>query len=78
MKEIIIKLLREIEPDRDFESSENFLEENLLDSFAVITFINMVEGELGICIGGEDISAESFKNLKTIETMLKKYVKAGV
>lgn len=77
MRKTILGILSEIDPEADFESSRDFLEEDLLDSFAVITFIDMAESRFGITIEGKDITAANFKNLDRMEALLKKYVKIG-
>lgn len=77
MRQIILGILSEINPEADFENTRDFLEEGLLDSFAVITFIDMAESRFGITIEGGDITAVNFKDLNRMEALLKKYVEIG-
>ena len=39
----ILSMLAEIRPEFDYEESENFIEDGMLDSFDIISLINMVE-----------------------------------
>lgn len=75
MREQILKILEDIEPDNDFTCSNDFFEDELMDSFGVMTLISQLEAEFGISICPEDISAEKFKNLDCIELLLQGYVR---
>ena len=68
MDKKVMELLVEIRPEfeADFADSQDFVEDGLLDSFDIVTLINMVEEELGVTIDGLDIVPENFKNLNAI------------
>lgn len=74
MREAILAMLLEIEPDSDFENCKDFFEEELLDSFEIITAVNMLEQYFSIQIQAEDISAENFMNLAAIERLVDSYI----
>ncbi len=74
MKDKILSILKEIEPDGDFEDSLDFFEDELIDSFGIITMITRLEKMFSINIRSEDIIADNFMNLSCIETLLNKYV----
>lgn len=74
MKDNIIKVLRQINADGDFESSENFMEEGLLDSFDVVDLVSGLEDEFSIEISGRDILPEYFVNLEAIEALVRRYM----
>ena len=46
----ILEMLQEIRPEFDFSSSDNFIEDELLDSFDVIALVDMFEKEFHIKI----------------------------
>lgn len=74
MQKKILSILNDIRPDVDFLKSKDFFEDELLDSFDVITFVEAVEIQFGIEFNGEDIIPENFMNLEVIEKIIKKYM----
>ncbi len=71
----LINILSELRPEFDFESSQDFIIDGLLDSFDMITLVSELDNIFSISIDGTDIIPENFKNLKTIENLL---VKKGI
>lgn len=70
----IYKMLVEIKPEHNFETSSDFIEDGLLDSFDIISLISMLEESFGIIIDGLDIVPENFSNVSAIESLV---VKSG-
>ncbi len=70
MKEKILHLLSEIRPECDFESSNNFIEEGLLDSFGIVSLVVSLDEEFGISIDGTDILPENFLSVESISQLL--------
>ena len=66
MREKIMEILSGLRPECDFENSENFIEEGLLDSMDIVALVDSVEEEYGITIPGTAISAKNFTNLLII------------
>lgn len=77
MRDKILSILREIEPEGDFENSPDFFEEELIDSFGVLTMITRLEKMFAINIPSKDITADNFMNLSCIEALLKNICKVG-
>lgn len=73
MKEKIMEILSGLRPECDFENSENFIEEGLLDSMDIVALVDSVEEEYGITIPGTAISAKNFSNLDSIVELIEKY-----
>ena len=69
----IHKILNDIRPEADFQSSSNFAQDGLLDSFDVVTLVSELDKTFQISIQGTDILPENFKNIDSIATLLKKY-----
>jgi acyl carrier protein len=68
----LMAILKTIRPEADFASSKNFTEDGLLDSFDVITLVAALDKTYGISISGADIVPENFRNVQTIEALLRK------
>jgi acyl carrier protein len=69
----VAEILAEVRPESDFESSDDFIADGLLDSFDVATLVATLDKTYGISISGVEIVPENFKNLQTIEALLCKY-----
>jgi acyl carrier protein len=67
-----IEILKEIRPEFDFTASSDFIEDGMLDSFDMVTLVSTLDKTYGISIQGVDIVPENFKNLQTIEALLRK------
>jgi acyl carrier protein len=67
-----VEILKEIRPEFDFTVSSDFIEDGMLDSFDIVTLVSTLDKTYGISIQGVDIVPDNFKNLQTIETLLRK------
>jgi len=70
--DIIKSFFKEIRPEFDFDESKNFIQDGYLDSFDVITLVNMIEEKFGITIDGLDIIPENFCSYDSIKGMISK------
>ncbi len=65
-------ILKEIRPEFDFTTSNDFMADGMLDSFDMVTLVSTLDKTYGISIPGTDIVPENFQNLQTIEALLRK------
>ncbi len=72
MEEKILTMLTGIRPEFNFAESENFIEDGLLDSFDIITLIDMLEEKYHIKIDGLDTVPENFFTITDIIHLVKK------
>lgn len=75
MKKKILDFLTEIRPEFDFGTSNNFIEEGMLDSFDIVSLVASLDEEFGISIDGTEILPENFTNVDSIFQLL---IKNGV
>lgn len=68
----IKNILKEIRPEFDFETSENFIEDGFLDSFDIVTLIAMIEETYKVSIDGLDIVPENFYSFDSIKDLIQK------
>lgn len=73
MREKIMEILSGLRPECDFENSDNYIEDGLLDSMDIVALVDSVEEEYGITIPGIAISAKYFGNLDSIVELIEKY-----
>lgn len=71
--ERIYELLKEVRPEVDFEKSDDYLEDGSLDSFDVMSLVELLEDTFDITIDGRDIVEENFKNAQAIRKLVEKY-----
>lgn len=74
MRDKILSILEQIQPEGDFEESDDFFEDELLDSMGIMAAITMMEQAFSITISPEDIVAGNFQNVLCIEQMLERYL----
>jgi acyl carrier protein len=66
-------LLKEIRPEFDFSTAENFFAMGMLDSFDMMSLVSALDNHYGISIKGAEIVPENFCNLNAIAALLRKY-----
>ena len=69
----ITEILERVLGNRDFLSSDNFIEDDILDSLDTFALVEELEEEYGISLSGKDIVPENFLNVATITEMVKRY-----
>ena len=69
----ILSILKKNKPDCNYESSSNFLEDNLLDSLAIISLLTEIETICGIEIDVVDIEEDDLINEKSLLDMVKRF-----
>ena len=73
MREEILEILNEIRPEADYASSENFVDDGLLDSLEMMNLLDALEAQFDIYIDGQDIIPENFMSVEAIEGLIEKY-----
>lgn len=73
MKEKILEILNEIRPEADYVQSNNFIEDELLDSFDLAALLGDIEDTFKINIPGEELNKDNFINIDSITKLIKKY-----
>ena len=69
--EKIIKILKNIKPDIDV-TNNNLTEEEILESFDIVTIVSAVDEEFDIQITARDIVPENFNSVEAIYNLVKK------
>lgn len=70
--EKIMEILKEIRPEFDFNTSEDFIEDGYLDSFDLVTLVSELDSTFGISIDGLDIIPENFVSAEAIANVVAK------
>ena len=68
----LIEILNSIKPDVDFTKEENLMEDEILDSFDIVTLVSQINDKFDVEIGPKDLVPENFKSAKTIYDLILK------
>lgn len=68
----VLTLLQEVRPEFNFNDSDDFISDGMLDSFDVVQLVNGFDEAFGISIDGTDILPENFSSVNKIISMLYK------
>ena len=74
MREKIISILSGLRPEFDFETSSDYIEDGMLDSFDIVSLVTELEENFDINIDGEDIIPENFSSVRSIQSLIEKSV----
>lgn len=66
MEQMVLRMLKDIQPTYDFEEGVDFIEQSYLDSFDVVTLVTELEEKFSISISALDIIPENFSSVKNI------------
>jgi acyl carrier protein len=72
MEADIRRILSEIRPEENFESSDDFMADGLLDSYDMIVLITELEQAFTVSIDGVDIVPEHFANTAAIAALVER------
>ena len=64
--EEVIKILEQIKPGVDFNTEKNLIEEEILDSFDIVTLVAKLNEEFDIEITPADLVPENFNSAEKI------------
>lgn len=70
--EKLLKILKGIKPEVDFENEIALIENGLLDSFDVIQIINAISDEFIIDISAAEVIPENFNSIQAIWDMIQR------
>ena len=70
----ILEILTELHPDIDFLSHTKLIDENVIDSFDIITLVAEINDRLGCSIPPEELVPENFNSYDGIRTLVTKLI----
>lgn len=68
--EKLLEILGKIKPDVDFKTTENLIEDGILDSFDIVTLVAQISDEFDVEISVKDIIPENFYSAETIYKLI--------
>ena len=70
--EEIIKILKEIRPDVDFEHEQRLIDDQILDSFDIISIVGELNEHYDIEINVEDLEPDNFNTVRAMLELIKR------
>ena len=70
--EELLKLLKKIKPEVNFENNEHLIDNEELDSFDIVSIVSAINEEFGIEIGAGDIVPENFNSIQAMYELIQK------
>ena len=71
MKELL-EILTDLHPDVDFEICDTLIDDQILDSFDIVTIIAEVNEEFDVVIPAEEIVPENFNSAKALYELIER------
>lgn len=71
MKERILKILNEIDSTIDYEKELALIDDELLDSFSIMSLVALIMEEFDIELDADDVTPENLNNLESIAELIK-------
>ena len=70
--EDLIKILKDLHPDVDFDTCTTLIDDKILDSFDIVTVISEINEEFDVVIPAEEIIPENFNSAQALYALIKK------
>lgn len=70
--EELLEILSELHPEVDFETTEDLIDDGILDSLDLVTLITEINDRLDVSIPPEEIIPENFNSAKALFELIEK------
>jgi len=67
---VLLEILREMHDDIDFETHTTLIDDNVIDSFDIITLIAEIDDRIGVTIPAEELIPENFNSFEAINALI--------
>ncbi len=72
--ETLLEILEDLHPDVDFESCDTLIDDNILDSFDIVTLVGEISDVFDITIPVEEIVPENFNSAKSLYALIERLI----
>ncbi|MCL2663129.1 MAG: acyl carrier protein [Oscillospiraceae bacterium] len=67
---VLLEILQEMHNDVDFETHVTLIDDNVIDSFDIITLIAEIDDRIGVTIPAEELIPENFNSYAAIRALV--------
>lgn len=68
----LLKVLERVKPGVDFENNTNLIDDEILDSFDIVTLVAALDDEFDVQITAKDIMPENFNSAEAIYNLIQR------
>ena len=68
--EELLRILKDLRPNIDFETQERLIDDMILDSLALVSLISEISEEFDVTITAKDIIPENFNSAKALYALI--------
>jgi len=68
----LLEILQEMHDDIDFATHETLIDDNVIDSFDIITLIAEIDDRMGVRIPPEELVPENFNSYTAISALIER------
>lgn len=72
MREELLALLEDVRPDVTFDSEKKLIDDGVLDSFDIISIMQVIEEKFGVLIDIENLEPENFNSVDAMIELIDK------
>ena len=72
MKEKLMKILKDLRADVDFEKEKKLIDDVILDSFDIVTLVSELNSEFDVEINVMDLEPENFNTVAAMMELIEK------
>ena len=66
----LLAILKEIHPDVDFEQCNKLIDDDILDSFDIVSIISEIADQFDVTMSAEHILPENFNSAKALYALI--------
>ena len=70
--EKLLEILNELHPEVDFKTEERLIDDEILDSFDIVTIVAEIDAEYGVAIPAEELILENFNSAKALWALVER------
>lgn len=70
--EALLNILTELHPDVDFQTCTTLIDDQILDSFDIVTLVAEIDGEFDVQIPAEELIPENFNSAQSLYALIQK------
>ncbi|MBP3718039.1 MAG: acyl carrier protein [Eubacterium sp.] len=68
--EELLEILEDIIPGEDYENSTTLVDDNILDSFAIISLVAAIEDNFGVVVSPAELVPDNFNSAEALWAMI--------
>ena len=68
--ETLLEILNDLHPDVDFETCDTLIDDEILDSFDIVSLIAEISNEFDVTISAKDIIPDNFNSAASLAAMI--------